>query len=257
MLKENHRIKLIVSFAVTAIFVIAIIGASWNSFKDELSFWPLLNTVIALAALSNLFRISYKLSDTEKLEEYVAGEVAKGKAALLAEIKENEEAEKQNDTEEEVTDEKIKELIPAGNFKNIDAFAKKLMLNIANRFNLVQGIFYTSTKNDEDFDFLVGFALPDGAKPKGFKLGESFNGEAARDKELMKIEEIPAEYFTVESGLGENKPICLYLLPIVQNDKAIALIEFASFNELSENCLEMLKVIATESAAKITKIEKA
>lgn len=260
MLKENYRLKLIISFAIGAIFILLTLTVYWNVsaiVKENLGYLPLLFTVIAIAAVSNLFRIAFKLSDYEKINELIATKVSEGKATLLKELKEKDEKKNINETIIDNTEEIAKQLVPSGNFKNPDSFGKKLLINIANELNLVQGILYLAKEKTKDFTFCSGYALTDDNTPGDFKIGENLNGEVAKNKVIMMVNEIPVEYFNIESGLGQAKPGFLCIVPVLFENKTTAIIELASFTELSESNIKLLERIAELSSTKIKQIVKA
>ena len=58
-----------------------------------------------------------------------------------------------------------------------------------------------------------------------FGRGEGLVGQAARQKKPVILEDIPRDYLSIESGLGEMPPKVIYLNPILHNDRVIALLE--------------------------------
>lgn len=260
MLQEKHKTRIVISFGMAAFFILFTLVSSWNAFAKEyenLGFWPLLGAILSIVALGELFRIAYKNADTTKLEEYVQLQVSEGKAKILAEIKAKEEKDKEKTETISNDDEILKKIIPSGNFKNIESFSKKLLVNVANSFNLVQGVFYIYDNEKEQYIFSSGYALNNDYMPASFKAGENINGQVAEDKKLLVVDEIPPEYLAVESGLGDAKPGVLYFVPVVSNDTTIGLFELASFNQLTETQLKTLEQITVLSSTKIEKIVKA
>ena len=260
MLKDKNRTRIIISFSLAALFVVLTLNAFWGIITDnsglKMGALPLVFTILTLAALSDLFRLAYTLTDKTKLEEYVKQKVTESNAKI---IKEFQEKEKQEEADEELiddTEDSAKEMLPSGNFKKIDTFGRKLLVNLANELNLAQGILFLSKKNSKVFEFCAGYALTENQKAEDFKLGESLTGEAAKDQKITTINEIPAEYFNVESGLGSSKPGCLTIVPIISNDKTIAVMELATFSDMTEKNLKILEKVAALGAAKIEQIVK-
>lgn len=261
MLEKKHRNIIIIAFVIGLVFLLLTLHASYNAFfdeeKDTLGAWPVIAAFISILAFSYLFRIAHKLSDFKGFSSYVNEQIANGRAEILAELRSEEEKKKSaNDTVDDSA-EKAKAIVPAGNYKNIDSFGKKLLTGMANELNVVQAVFYTVAKGGKKFDFSAGYALPSESTPIAFDLGENLNGEAAKSQTVTFIDDIPADYFTVESGLGNGKAGQLCLLPIVADGKTIALIELASFAEFTEKRKKIIEQASKLIATKLQQLVKA
>ncbi|MGI5359024.1 HAMP domain-containing protein [Streptomyces sp. CA-252508] len=66
-----------------------------------------------------------------------------------------------------------------------------------------------------------------------FKLGESLVGQAARSRRTIAVEQLPGDYVSISSGLGEAAPASLIVLPIVVEDQILGVIELASFTSFT------------------------
>ncbi len=73
-----------------------------------------------------------------------------------------------------------------------------------------------------------------------FGLGEGFVGQAAAEKEFISIVDLPGEYITLTSGLGEAKPKSLLVVPLVYNDVVYGVLEFASVVNFKEHQIEFV-----------------
>lgn len=90
-------------------------------------------------------------------------------------------------------------------------------------------ILYKETEQKEEFNVEATYAIPEDFKLDSFKLGEGLNGQAAKDGVPMVVKNIPNEYITISSGLGNTKQGFLYLLPIIKENRCIYLIEMLAF----------------------------
>ncbi|PWD99401.1 PAS domain S-box protein [Marinilabilia rubra] len=69
-----------------------------------------------------------------------------------------------------------------------------------------------------------------------FKIGKGLVGAAAYEKQIIYRTEIPAEYWSVTSGLlGEKKPKALLIIPLLQEEELQGVIEVAFLKESLEN----------------------
>ncbi|MCX5653686.1 MAG: response regulator [Planctomycetota bacterium] len=81
-----------------------------------------------------------------------------------------------------------------------------------------------------------------------FKPGEGLVGQAALEKQDIILADVPQDYFTIESGLGEAVPRHIHVKPIVRNGKVKAVIELGTLQEFAESQLLFLNAV-TESIA--------
>ncbi|MFI1928529.1 HAMP domain-containing protein [Streptomyces sp. NPDC020377] len=94
---------------------------------------------------------------------------------------------------------------------------------------------------------LVGtYGYPaDDERPTRIPFGRSLVGQAARSRRTIIVDELPAGYVTISSGLGQMEPRALVLLPIVFEGQVLGVIELASvgaFTQFHRDFLEQLRV---------------
>ncbi len=77
--------------------------------------------------------------------------------------------------------------------------------------------------------------------PKKFRPGEGLVGQAAVEKESILVTEPPNDYIKVASGLGESTPANIIVLPVVFEERVLAVIELASFQTFSDIDLQFLE----------------
>ncbi len=67
-----------------------------------------------------------------------------------------------------------------------------------------------------------------------FRLGEGLVGQAALEKKAILLTNVPDDYVTIVSGLGEAPPRNIIVLPILFEGEVKAVIELASFQPFSQ-----------------------
>ncbi len=112
---------------------------------------------------------------------------------------------------------------------NLKELSEYILQRLAHKFNAVQGVMYVREKDGDFFINSSNYALY--GNKKEFKEGDGVNGQVAINKKMKIITEIPEGYISVVSGLGAASPSNLLVIPFVFNNKTIALIELASFEE--------------------------
>jgi len=75
-----------------------------------------------------------------------------------------------------------------------------------------------------------------------FMIGEGLVGQAAMEKKPITLS-APKDYIQINSGLGEGPPACVAVLPIIHQDRVLAVLEVASFQQFSEREIALLDTL--------------
>jgi putative methionine-R-sulfoxide reductase with GAF domain len=124
-----------------------------------------------------------------------------------------------------------------------EKLAQSLLTQLGKEMHIVQGIVYQFKNESEKFEVLSSYAYYGDEPPQSFELGEGLSGQAARDKKSIVLRDLPEGYTKVISGLGEREPKLLLLVPLVHNDKTVALAELAFFEKLDNRKVEKFEGI--------------
>jgi signal transduction histidine kinase/CheY-like chemotaxis protein len=83
---------------------------------------------------------------------------------------------------------------------------------------------------------LVGsYGYPeDDTRPTRIAFGRTLIGQAARSRRTITVDDLPPDYVTISSGLGQVVPTALVLLPIVVEDQVLGVIELASVTSFTQ-----------------------
>lgn len=73
-----------------------------------------------------------------------------------------------------------------------------------------------------------------------FDLGQGVAGQAALEKQILLIENVPEDYVMISSGLGAAKPSVIIAIPVIHKDSLLGVIEIASFSKFEESVHKML-----------------
>ncbi|WP_127354513.1 HAMP domain-containing protein [Actinacidiphila soli] len=93
------------------------------------------------------------------------------------------------------------------------------------------GAFYLAEDGDQgtELGLIASYGHPGCSdRVTRFRLGQSLVGQAARSRRTIAVDDLPAGYVTVSSGLGSASPSSLIVLPIVVEDQVLGVIELAS-----------------------------
>jgi len=81
-----------------------------------------------------------------------------------------------------------------------------------------------------------------------FKFGEGLVGQAALEQKTLVYTDVPDDYISIKSGLGEITPHIIVVVPLVYQKKVIAVIEMGSTKEITQIKLEFLAQISENLA---------
>ena len=84
-----------------------------------------------------------------------------------------------------------------------------------------------------------------------FRFGEGLVGQAAREKKRIIINDVPENYLTVTSALGEIVPASILCAPLLYEKETIGILELGSLQSLSSLQLQLLDKTAERIAIAI------
>ena len=95
-----------------------------------------------------------------------------------------------------------------------------------------------------------------------FKIGEGFVGEAAYEKELILVADIPGDYTRIKSAIGDSLPKNIVLSPFLHEKRVRGVIELGFFNkpssleiELIKNVMESIAIAINSAKSRVKTIE--
>lgn len=145
------------------------------------------------------------------------------------------------------------------NYSDTGEFAFNIISNLVKYLNANQGgMFLVNDDNPEDVHLELKSAFAYNRRKfleKRVELGEGFVGTSVLEKNIIYRTEIPDDYITITSGLGDANPNVLLIIPLVLEDKYYGVIEIASFNEFKEYEMEFISKISETIASTISAVK--
>jgi signal transduction histidine kinase/CheY-like chemotaxis protein len=136
--------------------------------------------------------------------------------------------------------------------------SRLVLSELAPLVNVHRGVLYGRAKRAAEprLELLATYATsPDHAAPTSLRIGEGLVGQCAYDRKRMLLEEIPADYPRVSSGLGSVTPLNVVILPVLFEGQVEAVIELASFKKFGETQLAFLDQLAESIGIVLNTIE--
>jgi hypothetical protein len=105
----------------------------------------------------------------------------------------------------------------------------------------------------ESLDMIASYAY-DRAKhlKKSIEPGEGLVGRCVQEGSTIFLTEIPDDYIKIKSGLGEDNPKSLMIVPIRLNDRIIGVMEIASLEVYQDFQIEFVERIGSSIASSLS-----
>ena len=134
--------------------------------------------------------------------------------------------------------------------RDLETVSKLILSELAPLVSAQHGVFYLMEGSDHAYlKLLTTYAYRERKHlANRFQLGEGLVGQCALEKERILLTEVPDNYITISSGLGESTPRNVVVLPVLFEGQVTAVVELASFNRFNEIHLTFFDQL-TESIA--------
>ena len=127
--------------------------------------------------------------------------------------------------------------------QSISLMARTMAQFIRDRVNVPAVNVYT------ELDGSLYLESGDGPKDIRYRIGEGLVGRGAAGKEILTVDEVPANYFTLQSGFGESVPKYLIFIPLRFRGEIVGVIELATFAKIDDDQLQLLNVLTNPFSA--------
>lgn len=115
-----------------------------------------------------------------------------------------------------------------------------------------QGFFFVLKDQDKEkayLDLTAAYAYEKRKYlSKQIQVGSGLLGQAILEKQSLYFTDIPQNYVSITSGLGEATPACLMIVPLMINEIVYGAIEIASFEPFEPHHIDFIEKIATNIA---------
>jgi CheY-like chemotaxis protein/GAF domain-containing protein/HAMP domain-containing protein len=133
--------------------------------------------------------------------------------------------------------------------RDLITVSRTILSELAPLVSMQHGVFYINDgqNGDPDLKLLASYAYTERKSLSNrFRGGEGLVGQAALERQSILLTDVPGDYVSISSGLGQAKPLNIVVLPILFEGEVKAVIELASFYRFSDIHLTFLNQL-TES----------
>lgn len=143
---------------------------------------------------------------------------------------------------------------------SLDALGDDVIKFILEKIGAIQGAFYIV--NDDDparptIEMRASYAYSRKKYLKAkFRFAEGLVGQAAAEKDTVLRTEIPEDYVSVTSGiLGDQRPRCILIVPLITNEEVYGVLEFAGFKKFDASQVKFVQELSLILARTIFNIK--
>ncbi len=130
--------------------------------------------------------------------------------------------------------------------RNIVSVAQAVMSELTPLVNAQHGAFFMMDPPDDrqpeaTLNLVASYGFG-GRKTlqHSYRLKETLIGQCAFEKKRIVLSEVPDDFISIASGMGDARPRCVVVLPVLFEGETKAVLELASFREFSANHLAFL-----------------
>ena len=121
--------------------------------------------------------------------------------------------------------------------QTVDQVMQSMLRSLANTLNSLVGAVYLVEGDELVMRASYAYSHRKGDRSR-LKMGESLVGQAAVERNLFVVGDLPENYAPISSGLGESTPREVMVIPLVFNDHLLAVMELMSFNPFTQEDVE-------------------
>ncbi len=142
---------------------------------------------------------------------------------------------------------------------NLEKLGDDVIEYIIGKIDAIQGAFYVVNEKDDQkvLQITSSFAYNRKKYLKGeYKFAEGLVGQAAAEMDSILRTEVPDEYVSVTSGiLGDQKPSCILIVPLVAEETVYGALEFAGFHKFSDSEVRFVEELSVIMARTVFNIK--
>ena len=146
------------------------------------------------------------------------------------------------------------------NNDDIQRLSYNIVDNLINYIDAIQGAIYVLSTDEEDegdqyFEMTAAVAYGrEKMVDRKIELEEGLVGRCAFEKATVYLKEIPEDYVRITSGLGDDNPQVLLLVPLKLNNEIFGVLEIVSFKEFTNYQIEFVEKVGENIASTISSV---
>jgi Signal transduction histidine kinase len=132
---------------------------------------------------------------------------------------------------------------------SLETLSKNIITFVSKFTESKIGALYINNKEQNGFQLTASYAFTHRKNDRSFfRYGEGLIGQAALEKEIISFSELPEDYVSISSGLGETKPRHLVVIPLAYDGETVAIIELGNTVEFGKEAYDFISTISENAA---------
>lgn len=145
------------------------------------------------------------------------------------------------------------------NNDDLQKLTDEVLKNLVKYVDGNQGVLFLANDDEGEYRMLEASSVYASNRKKFMEIkiqfGEGLVGACALERETIFLTEIPENFVTISSGLGEANPSCLVMVPLKQDEKVMGVLEIASLKVLEPYIIDFLEKVAESIATTISSVK--
>jgi len=143
----------------------------------------------------------------------------------------------------------------SGMYRGIDdttELADRFITGVSNLLKGQYGAFYLCVSHNNQSLLLKTASYAGNVEDIGkqsFRIGDGLVGQCAKERNIIRVDQIPDGYITINSGLGASAPRHILLVPVEHHGNLLAVLEIASTEPFNNQQITLLKSLLEPFAA--------
>lgn len=130
---------------------------------------------------------------------------------------------------------------------------------ILGKIDAIQGAFYVINDEEEPPAIELRATYAYGRKKylqRKFRFAQGLVGQAVAEQDVIVRTEIPDDYVSITSGiLGDKRPSCILIVPLITNEEVYGVLEFAGFKKFDSSQIKFVQELSVILARTIFNIK--
>ncbi len=132
---------------------------------------------------------------------------------------------------------------------SLDSLGDDVIKFILDKIGAIQGAFYVVNDENENMRMIEMRASDAYGRKKylqtRFKFAEGMVGQAVAEQDTVLRTEIPDSFVTITSGiLGDQRPTCILIVPLITNEEVYGVLEFAGFKKFDSSQVKFVQELS-------------
>lgn len=128
----------------------------------------------------------------------------------------------------------------------LSGLLSETLTRIASHTDAQAGVLYLYNSDQARLLPEATYAVERRGIEKGFALGEGLPGQAAKERIILSVSEVPQDCFRISSGIADGLPGHVVCLPVLFGQELMGVLELACFGAFDDGIKSLLTIIGTQ-----------